>query len=135
MILPSEPVWLSAEDAEAIVGALAELYPDHRVQVVRPHSLGGALERACNRYHYNSERNLFRLAADYVYSLGKAHALVDGNKRLAFMSALVFLELNGFRLNEPEDQFFAVFVKALMADRINVEMLAMVFQSTSERLS
>lgn len=135
MILSSEPVWLSDQDAGAIVGALAELYPDHRVQVVRPHSLGSALERASNRYHYNNERNLYRLAADYVYSLGKAHALVDGNKRLAFMSALVFLELNGFRLNEPEDEFFAVYVKALMANRINVEMLATVFQFTSEPLS
>lgn len=34
------------------------------------------------------------MAAAYLYHLGKNHAFVDGNKRLALASMLVFLKLN-----------------------------------------
>jgi len=106
----------------------------NRVRLVRPEELAAALERPINRYHYANEANLFMLAAEYVYGIGKAHALIDGNKRVAFQSALVFLEFNQFCLNEPADEFFAVYIKALMADRINMQMLSTVFSVFSVRL-
>jgi death-on-curing protein len=130
----NEPVWLSLGETEEIIQAVAELYPKHRVALVRPNDMAAALVRPVNRYHYAGETNIFLLACEYVYGIGKAHALVDGNKRIAFMAALIFLELNGFRLNEPADEFFAVYIKALMADRINLHMLATVFSVFSEQL-
>ena len=33
-----------------------------------------------------------------MYSLMSNHALIDGNKRLAWSAAVVFLALNGFRV-------------------------------------
>ncbi len=77
---------------------------------------------------------MFMLASEYVYGIGKAHALIDGNKRISFQASLVFLELNGIRLNEPADEYFAIYIKALMADRINMEMLSKVFSVFSEQL-
>ena len=129
-----EPEWLSIGNAAEIVEVLAELYPGHRIELVRPEDLAAALERPINRYHYGNEASLFTLVSEYVYGIGKAHALVDGNKRIAFLSAVIFLELNGKRLNEPADEFFAVYIKALMADRINIEMLSTVFSVFSENL-
>ncbi|EAV43433.1 Death-on-curing protein [Stappia aggregata IAM 12614] len=130
-----EPVWLSFDETEEIIQAVGELYPKHRVELVRPNELAAALERPINRYHYAGKTNIFMLSCEYVYGIGKAHALVDGNKRIAFMAALVFLEFNGIKLNEPADEFFAVYIKALMSDRINLQMLATVFSVFSVQFS
>ena len=46
---------------------------------------------------------VFEMAAAYLFHLARNHPFVDGNKRTALMSALVFLGLNGQRLAaEPE---------------------------------
>jgi len=46
---------------------------------------------------------VFEMAAAYLFYLARNHPFVDGNKRTALMSALVFLGLNGQRLEaEPE---------------------------------
>ena len=36
-------------------------------------------------------------ALAYAFGLAKNHAFVDGNKRIAFTTAVMFLELNGYR--------------------------------------
>ena len=89
MTRTGEPEWLTLDHAKDIIETIAELYPKHRVTLVRPNDLAAALERPVNRCHYSGECDLFVLASDYVYGIGKAHALVDGNKRLAFQAALV----------------------------------------------
>ena len=46
---------------------------------------------------------VFEMAAAYLFHLARNHPFVDGNKRTALMCALVFLGLNGYRLDaEPE---------------------------------
>ena len=42
---------------------------------------------------------VFEMAAAYLFHLARNHPFVDGNKRTALMSALVFLGLNGKRLD------------------------------------
>ena len=45
---------------------------------------------------------VFEMAAAYLFHLARNHPFVDGNKRTALMSSLVFLGLNGRRLEaEP----------------------------------
>jgi death on curing protein len=39
--------------------------------------------------------SLVEMAAAYAYGLAQNHPFVDGNKRTAFIVALVFLEVNG----------------------------------------
>jgi hypothetical protein len=46
------------------------------------------------------ERALATLAAAYMYGLCRNHAFRDGNKRVSFLSAVVFLELNGQSFEE-----------------------------------
>ncbi len=45
-------------------------------------------------FHYCPDSDLFDLAACYAHRIAKAHAFVDGNKRTALMTAIVFLEAN-----------------------------------------
>ena len=49
--------------------------------------------------------DLFEMAAAYLYHLVKKHAFVDGNKRVATVAALVFLELNGIEVDAEETAF------------------------------
>ncbi len=44
----------------------------------------------------------FDMAAAYLFHISKNHAFVDGNKRTAFFSTEVFLEMNGFLITADE---------------------------------
>jgi death-on-curing protein len=61
-----------------------------------------ALARPVNKLHYDDEADLATLAAAYAFGLAKNHGFVDGNKRVAFMAAYVFIGLNGFELTAEE---------------------------------
>jgi len=63
--------------------------------------LDSALARPLNRYVYEQERDLCRLAAAYAKGIAQNHPFVDGNKRAAFTAAGVFLMLNGLELIAP----------------------------------
>jgi len=49
-------------------------------------------------------RNLFEMAAAYLFHLVKNHPFIDGNKRVGAMAAYVFLKLNGLTLSADEKQ-------------------------------
>ena len=46
-------------------------------------------------------KDIYTMAAAYSYHLCQNHPFIDGNKRTALASALVFLELNGISLLDP----------------------------------
>jgi death on curing protein len=50
--------------------------------------------------------DLFEMAAAYAFHLCQNHPFVDGNKRVALASALVFLYLNGISLSDPDDKLY-----------------------------
>ena len=56
--------------------------------------LDSALSRPLNLALYG-EPDVAELAASYAFGLAKNHSFVDGNKRAAFLSAGIFLYLNG----------------------------------------
>ena len=45
---------------------------------------------------------LFDLAAAYAFGLVRDHPFLDGNKRIAFTAAILFLEMNGRRFSASE---------------------------------
>ncbi|PKB84228.1 MAG: death-on-curing protein [SAR202 cluster bacterium Io17-Chloro-G9] len=47
-------------------------------------------------------RDLYEMAAAYPFHICQNHPFVDGNKRTGLASALVFLELNGISIDDPE---------------------------------
>ena len=47
-------------------------------------------------------KNLYDMAAAYAYHLSQNHPFVDGNKRTALACALVFLELHGVTVLDPQ---------------------------------
>lgn len=63
--------------------------------------LDSALARPLNLVAYGSP-DVAELAACYGVGLAKNHALVDGNKRAAFLAVGLFLALNGQRLHASQ---------------------------------
>ena len=63
--------------------------------------LDSALGRPQNLFAYGKP-TLFALAASYAFGLAKNHPFIDGNKRTAFVTAVLFLELNGRRFSAEE---------------------------------
>jgi death on curing protein len=65
--------------------------------------LDSALNRPPQLFSYGKP-TLFELAAAYAYGLIRNHPFLDGNKRIGFMTAIVFLEINGheFAANEAD---------------------------------
>ena len=63
--------------------------------------LDSALARPAQLLAYGRP-NLFELAAAYAFGLVRNHPFLDGNKRIGFTVAVVFLELNGKRFAAPE---------------------------------
>jgi death-on-curing protein len=45
--------------------------------------------------------NIYEMAAAYAFHISQNHPFVDGNKRTALTSALVFLDMNGVSISDP----------------------------------
>lgn len=85
--------------------------------------LESALERPRNRWRYEPETELTRLAAAYGYGLARNHAFTDGNKRVAFQVMYVFLGLNGHRIEAAEPEVVSLML-AVAAGDIEEQALA-----------
>lgn len=49
--------------------------------------------------------DIYEMAAGYLFHLVKNHPFMDGNKRVGAVAALVFLSLNGYDFDAPEEDF------------------------------
>jgi death-on-curing protein len=83
--------------------------------------LRSALERPENKWHYE-QADLATLAAAYAFGRAKNHAFVDGNKRMAFMTMVVFLRKNGVHF-APAQAHATKIILALAAGEVSEESL------------
>jgi death-on-curing protein len=86
------------------------------VEMIRSLGVGpirdlGLLDSAVNRprssaFGEDAYESLDLKAAALLHSMTKNHALVDGNKRLAWLSTVVFCDLNGFAPDLTDDDAY-----------------------------
>ena len=119
--MTSEPKWLTYDQVIAIhsrqlrrFGGAAGLRDDGLLR--------SAIERPVNKWHYE-QAELAELAAAYAFGLAKNHAFVDGNKRIAFMSLMIFLHRNGVRF-APDQAHATKMILSLAAGEVSEESLA-----------
>lgn len=62
-------------------------------------------------------------AAALLHSVVRTHPLVDGNKRLAWAAALVFLRVNGMVVEMSDDEAFELVMAAAAGD-LEVDAIA-----------
>ncbi len=90
--------------------------------------LDSALDRPRNRWSYDSESDLPALAAAYCVGVARNHPFVDGNKRVAFLVAYVFLGLNGLRVETDEPDVVDTVLRVATGD-LSEEALADWFRA------
>jgi death on curing protein len=117
----SEPVWLTA--------GLVIAFHDEQLREfggpagIRDRAmLESALGRPLNKWSYGEE-DLAALAAAYGFGVAKNHPFVDGNKRAALLSIVVFLGLNGVRF-VADNAEAVVMIRDLAAGEVDEDGLA-----------
>jgi death-on-curing protein len=91
--------------------------------------LRSALARPRNRAAY-ADADAFDLAAAYAFGVTKNHPFVDGNKRTAFVAAVVFLLDNGQELHTADADVVRAVV-ALSDGTMSEQDFAVWLRSTS----
>ena len=84
--------------------------------------LRSALERPVNKWHYE-QADVPDLAGAYAFGLARNHAFVDGNKRVAFMTIVVFLRKNNVPF-APDPAHATAIMMSLAAGEISERSLA-----------
>ena len=70
-------------------------------------------------------------AAALMHSLARNHALVDGNKRLAWTACRTFLAVNGEWISAPEDDRFDFVIRVATGAASDLADIAEVLRSWS----
>ena len=119
--MATEPKWLTYAQVVAIhsrqlrrFGGAAGLRDDGLLR--------SAIEGPVNKWHYE-QAELPQLAAAYAFGLAKNHAFVDGNKRIAFMSMMIFLRKNGVEFS-PAPAHATKIMISLAAGEVSEESLS-----------
>ena len=99
-----EPVYIEFADAlelyAAIIGGTVEQAAD---QLRDQAGLESALGRPRNYAHYQ-EADLALQAAALAHGIAESQAFIDGNKRLALVSMLTLLEVNGYQVTATDPE-------------------------------
>ncbi len=121
-----EPVWVPRIVVEAV--HLEQVRAHGGLVGVRDEAaLESALARPRNKLAYGGRVDHAALAAAYAFGLARNHPFNDGNKRIAFLVAVVYLGLNGWDFDVTEDQVVARMV-ALAAGRLTEAKLSAWFR-------
>jgi death on curing protein len=74
--------------------------------------------------------DIFLMAAAYLYHISQDHPFVDGNKRTGVVAAIVFLYLNGLRI-ETEELDLEEMVISVAEGRTDKPAIARFFQKNT----
>ncbi|TGL21024.1 type II toxin-antitoxin system death-on-curing family toxin [Leptospira levettii] len=123
-----ETIFLSIEDVILIHKNQIELYGG--AADIRDH---GLLESAINQPMATFDGvclhpSLFDKAAAYLFYLCKNHPFLDGNKRVALASSLVFLDINGYDILDPNEILYD-FVIGVAEGKFKLEEIKKTFES------
>lgn len=77
-------------------------------------------------------QNLFEMAAAYAFHIAENQPFLDGNKRTALVSALVFLDINGFEILDESMRLYEAMIAIANKDMDKYD-LAELLKELSEK--
>src|SRR5687768_10633951 len=93
-------------------------------------TLEAVLGRIENNQNYNKVDDVFQIAALYALAIAQGHPFIDGNKRTALVSMIVFLNLNGKSVDVSQKEIEDLMVE--IADKkIEISELCQWLESNS----
>jgi death-on-curing protein len=94
--------------------------------ILDPGLLESALARPANLVAYGENVTAEKLAALYGVGVAKAHAFVDGNKRVAFAVMVAFLKVHGRHLDATEANATRMFLDIAAGSAGEVQLEAWI---------
>ncbi len=107
----NDPIYLTIEDLLGLVRAL-EAGPVRDLGLL---DAAGARPRS-SVFGEDAYKSIELKAAALLHSLVRNHALVDGNKRIAWLGAMVFLDINGYKCELDQVQAFDLVMRAAVGE-------------------
>ena len=127
-----EVIFLQEEDV--LLFFREEMKRFHSKPTIRDRkALDSALNAPKASFHGDYLMNIFEMAATHARSISFNHPFLDGNKRVAAISAVAFLELNGFRFFENHDEELADKILALVEGSLSKPGLAKYFKENCRK--
>ena len=71
-------------------------------------------------------RDIFEMAAAYVFHIVLDHPFVDGNKRAGLASGLVFLDFNGIEIDELQEELYRAAIDLASGNLDKLSLAAML---------
>ncbi|PBP53499.1 hypothetical protein CCL18_22275 [Pseudomonas syringae] len=106
----SNVIWLNETDIAVLNRNLIEAQtPSEPVGVLNVSGLASAQYRAIQYQQYANACDVYKLGAVFAEALVQNHPFYNANKRTAAAAVMVFLMVNGRRLNAPSDQVVDMF--------------------------
>ncbi len=104
-------------------------------QLISDKDLGACLEAPKATFDNEFLMNIFEMAATYIVSFCIRHPFSDGNKRVGVASALVFLGVNGYQIEENDDDELANIVLQFLKNKIKKEDIVEYLDSHSNNIN
>lgn len=95
--------WITAAEVVRFHELILELLPG-ALGMADTGRAEAIISRVHNLAHYESEKDLFELAAVYWIAIARGHIFNDGNKRTAFVVTMAFLRRNGVSIRDDGDE-------------------------------
>ncbi len=77
--------------------------------------------------------DIYSMAGAYLYHIAMNHPFVDGNKRVATVSALIFLEINDHELDVDENLLEEIVLK-VAGSKLSKEKLIEFFRAYTKQI-
>ncbi len=126
----SEPIFLSLDEVLAVhVRSLVEHGGGDGVR-----DLGlveSALASAKNTFYY-ANGDLFDVASSYAFHLAESQAFIDGNKRTAVTSAMIFLAKNGVYAQPPTWTLYSAMIDVAEKKKTKADLAEIFRKSANE---
>jgi death-on-curing protein len=77
-------------------------------------------------------KDLYEMAAAYLFHLVKNHAFVDGNKRVGFVASYVFLRINGIQVTASDKAYEEITLDTAQS-KVDKSQIAVFFKKHSKK--
>ena len=84
----------------------------------------GLLESALSRLRSGYYQSLSEQAAALMHSLIGNYCFVDGNKRVGFALAAIFLNMNGYKIVVPAEEAETFIIESIIKNSAHVQEIA-----------
>ena len=78
-------------------------------------------------------KSIFEKAAAYGFHVCRNHPFVDGNKRVAFILMVIFLECNGWELNASEEESYSAMIALADGKMTKPQLASWLKEHSSKR--